>query len=98
MAVSLEALQHQGERDLEVGNAIVRERKRFESGRLVVHLDYPDGGTDDFEWQLFTPAEMVSLANLIGLALIGSCTDFDIAIEPSPAQPRIQFVLERRDG
>ena len=77
-------------------NGIVRERKRVENGRLFVHLDYPDGGHDDFEWQLFTPSEMISLAKSIGLTLIVSCTDFDMAVEPCPAKPRIQFVLARR--
>jgi hypothetical protein len=39
---------------------------------------------------------MVSLADSVGLALIVSCTDFDMAEEPCPAKSRIQFVLERR--
>jgi SAM-dependent methyltransferase len=88
---------HQGERDFELPDGIVRERKRVEDGRLFVHLDYPDDGHDDFEWQLFTPTEMISLADSVGLALIVSCTDFDMAVEPSPTKPRLQFVLERRD-
>jgi Methyltransferase domain len=87
---------HQGERDFELPDGIVRERKRVEDGRLFVHLDYPDSGHDDFEWQLFNPSEMTSLADSVGLALIASCTDFDMAVEPCPAKPRIQFVLERR--
>jgi SAM-dependent methyltransferase len=86
---------HQGERDLGLPDGIVRERKSVEGGRLFVHLDYPDGSADDFEWQLFTPSEMSSLADSVDLALIASCTDYDMAVEPCPAQPRIQFVLER---
>jgi len=86
---------HQGERNFELPGGIVRERKRFESDRLFVHLDYPDGSVDDFEWQLFTPAEMISLSGPIGLDLIISCTEFDRMVEPSPANPRMQFVLER---
>lgn len=86
---------HQGERNLELADGIVRERKHVENGRLFVHLDYPDGGHDDFEWQLFTPSEMISLVDSIGLALVVSCTDFDMAVEPCPAKPRIQFILER---
>jgi SAM-dependent methyltransferase len=86
---------HYGEREFELPGGIVRERKRVKEGRLLVHLDYPDGGADDFEWQLFTPAEMISMAGPIGLDLIVSCTEFDRKVEPSPAQPRIQFVLER---
>src|ERR1700730_1741033 len=88
---------HQGERDFELADGIVREKKHVEKGRLIGRLDYPDGGCDDFAWQLFVPAEMTSLADSVGLDLIVSCTDFDPAVEPSPAKPRIQFVLERRD-
>jgi SAM-dependent methyltransferase len=86
---------HYGEREFELPDGIVRERKRVERGRLFVHLDYPDGGADDFEWQLFTPAEMIPITGPIGLDLIVSCTEFDRRMEPSPAQPRMQFVLER---
>jgi len=89
---------HQGERDLELPDGIVRERKRVEDGRLFVHLDYPDGGYDDFEWELFTPAQMISLADSTGLNLTISCTDFNMAVEPSSGNPRIQFVLERRSA
>ena len=87
---------HQGQRDLELQNGIVREKKHVQDDRLFVHLDYPDGGHDDFEWQLFTAAEMISLADSVGLKLVVSCTDFDMAVEPCPAKPRIQFVLVRQ--
>jgi SAM-dependent methyltransferase len=86
---------HQGERDFELPDAIIRERKRVENNRLFVHLDYPNGGHDDFEWQLFTTSEMISLADSAGLILIASCTDLDVAAEPCATKPRIQFVLER---
>jgi SAM-dependent methyltransferase len=91
-------LLHQGEREFELSNGTVRERKRVEDGRLFVHLDYPGGGQDDFEWQLFTPAEMRAFADSVGLTLLVSCTDFDEKKEPSLAKPRIQFVLERGVG
>jgi len=87
---------HQGERDLELPDVVVRERKRVEDGRLFVHLDYPHGCYDDFEWELFNREQMISLADSAGLDLIAAATDFDIAVEPSPTKPRIQFVLERR--
>jgi SAM-dependent methyltransferase len=86
---------HQGKRDFELPDGIVHEKKYMNDGRLSVHLDYPDGGIDDFEWQLFTTSEMVSLAVSVDMALIVSCTDFDMATEPSSAEPRVQFVLER---
>ena len=86
---------HQGERELETASGVVRESKRLNGDRLRVQLDYPDGAHEEFEWQLFTPAKMISLAQSVGLALLLSCTDFDTTITPSPAKPRIQFVLER---
>ena len=85
----------QGERNFDLSNGIVRERKRVEAGRLFVHLDYPNGGDDDFEWQLFTPLQMGALADSVGLSLIISCTDFDLRKKPSNVKPRMQFVLER---
>ena len=85
----------QGERDLESPYGTVRESKWVENGRLFVKLDYPDGDGDAFEWQLFSPGQMVALADSAGLALNLSCTDFDVAAEPDSANPRIQFMLER---
>lgn len=85
---------HQGERELEMASGVVRESKRLNGDRLHVQLDYPDGAHEEFEWQLFTPAKMISLAQSVGLDLLLSCTDFDATITPSPAKPRIQFVLE----
>ena len=86
---------HQGERELETASGVVRESKRLIGDRLCVQLDYPDGAHEEFEWQLFPPAQMISLAQSVGLGLILSCADFDTASTPSPAKPRIQFVLER---
>jgi SAM-dependent methyltransferase len=86
---------HEGERDLNTPNGTVRERKHVDGNRLFVHLYYPDGGHERFEWQLFTPAQMISLGRSIGLELLFSCTDFDPANPPCAAKPRIQFVLER---
>jgi SAM-dependent methyltransferase len=87
---------HQGERDLEMPAGVVRENKRMNEGRLLVHLVYPDGIEEDFEWQLFTVTEMQALAESIGLRLIVACSDFDSSTPPEVDNPRIQFVLERR--
>src|SRR6266496_4666853 len=86
---------HQGERELETASGVVRESKRLIGDRLCVQLDYPDGAHEEFEWQLFPPAQMISLAQSVGLGLILSFADLDTASTPSPAKPRIQFVLER---
>ena len=86
---------HQGERDLEMQAGIVRENKNVRDGRLFVHLRYPDGAEEDFEWQLFTGKEMQALAESAGLTVIVACTDFHRSTTPQVENPRVQFVLER---
>jgi SAM-dependent methyltransferase len=87
---------HQGRYEFKTSGGIVRETKHIEEDRLFVHLDYPDGGEDNFEWQLFTPARMSSMAESIGLRRLLACTAFDEITPPSPKNPRVQFVFERR--
>ncbi len=77
---------------------MVREAKYLRKSRLFVHLDDPDGGVDDFDWQLFTPAERVSLADSVGLAVIVTCADFNAGLKPSSQLSRGQFVLECREA
>jgi SAM-dependent methyltransferase len=88
---------HQGERELETSRGIVRENKRMAGDRLFVELQYPSGTRERFEWQLFTPAQMTELARSVGLALLVSCTDFDVNVPALSSKPRLQFVLERRE-
>src|SRR2546423_60554 len=88
-------IAHQGERTFDTPSGIVREEKRIDHGRLRVHLTYPDGAAEDFEWQLFAPAEMKSLGEAAGLTLVTACTNFDAAEKPNAANPRIQFVLQK---
>jgi SAM-dependent methyltransferase len=86
---------HQGERELETPAGIARENKHIEGDRLFVHLIYPDGAEEDFEWQMLTPAQMKSLAESAGCDLLIFCTDFNAETKPGPENPRIQFVLQR---
>lgn len=88
-------VQHQGEHDLKTWAGIVSERKMVRDGRLFVQLAYPDGMKEDFEWQLFTPGQMDSLAKALALVLIRACTGYNATAEPNPANPRIQFVLQK---
>jgi SAM-dependent methyltransferase len=88
-------MAHEGERILETPSGVVCERKRVDDGRLLVHLTYPDGADEDFDWQLFTPAELKSFAESAGLTLVTACTNFDAAEKPNAANPRIQFVVQK---
>jgi SAM-dependent methyltransferase len=84
----------QGERELNTPLGVVREQKRVDDDRLFVQLHYPDGAQEQFEWQLFAPEQMKQLAKSVGLSLLIAGMDFDATRRPSPANPRIQFVLE----
>ncbi|MFL6514070.1 MAG: class I SAM-dependent methyltransferase [Chthoniobacterales bacterium] len=86
---------HEGAHEFQVPAGTVHELKRVEENRLFVNLIYPSGEHEDFEWQLFTPEAIDSVARRVGLSLKLSCTDFDGSTAPSPSNPRIQFVLDR---
>jgi SAM-dependent methyltransferase len=86
---------HQGDRELTSPLGTVHEKKRVSGDRLLVQLDYPDGAQERFEWQLFAPEQIEELAKPIGFVLQTACSDFNTKNLPSPADPRIQFVLER---
>jgi SAM-dependent methyltransferase len=86
---------HQGAYEFQTPDGIVQETKCVEEDRLFVRLDYPDGSEDNFEWQLFSPPRMLSMAESVGLRQLLACTAFDEATLPSPTNPRIQFLFER---
>jgi SAM-dependent methyltransferase len=89
-------IAHQGTRDFRLPAGQVRETLRVEGGRLFVHLVYPDRSAEDFEWQIFTPAEMADFARSAGLEVIVACTDFSSSAAPSPDKTRLQFVFEKK--
>ena len=86
----------EGEREIVRDGARIHERRRMTGNRLRVHLEYePSGFTEEFEWELYTPAEFAILALRAGLRPLGSFADFDESIAASPDRPRMQLVLER---
>ncbi|HEY4285179.1 MAG TPA: class I SAM-dependent methyltransferase, partial [Chthoniobacterales bacterium] len=82
---------NQGDRDLPTKRGIVKETKRVLDERLFVHLNYPDGEEEDFEWQLFTPPQLRQLAQSVGFDLLVSCSSFDQTQSPDRINPRVQF-------
>jgi Predicted RNA methylase len=85
----------QGKRYLKTTAGEVMENKQVRGNRLLVELQYPDGGRDQFEWQLFSPNEMMRLAESLDLTMLASCSDYDCASIVSGGKPRTQFLLER---
>lgn len=86
----------QGERRFEQQGRTVREIRTVTGGRLVVELHYGDGGGDRFDWQLFTPDELIDFAGHCGWERRRVCAGFDPAAAPDGSQPRVQYLLVRR--
>lgn len=84
-----------GRRELIMRAGTVLETKSMVGSRLRVQLEYPDGGAEWFEWQVFTQDEMASFAARAGLRLMRVFQDFDPAAVPHPDKPKVQFLLER---
>lgn len=87
--------RHEGKRTITLPHATVIETKRICANRLLVHLEYPDGSADGFDWQLFTPDQMAALAKSAGLEVVGCCVNFDNAALPHGDNPKMQIVLRR---
>lgn len=64
--------------------------------RLTVQIAYDDAPPDVVEWQLYTPDAITALAGDLGLITVLACADFDDARPPTPNNPRMQLVFERR--
>jgi hypothetical protein len=64
------------ERELKGPGGIVRETKRLQGDRLFVHLDYPHGSEESFEWQLSSSDQIDSMAESGVLSQLLGCTDF----------------------
>ncbi len=79
---------HPGEHSLKTAAGEVRETKRVKGDRLFVRLNYPDGGEDQFEWQLFTPATIAALGESVGLRQMFWCSNFDAKACDWQASPR----------
>jgi SAM-dependent methyltransferase len=83
-----------GERVLERDGARIHERRTMAEGRLHVSLRYErDGGSDDFEWQLYTPAELAALGEQVGLTARLVCSGFDERIGASDEYSLMQAVF-----
>lgn len=64
--------------------------------RLTCSLSYDDGSEGDtFEWRLYTPDEIQTLATRLGFRCIVACAWFDEHLAPSAEHTRMQFVFER---
>jgi len=80
----------------ERGGTRFEAQRTWSGSRLTVTLRYASGGSDEFEWRIYAPAELSEICSSAGFLPILSCALFDDSLEPSADYARMQFVLERR--
>lgn len=89
--------QHQGTYQYQRNGRPYTDTKHVQNGRLTVHLDYgPTAPPDHFEWQLYTPTEITTLAAPHHLHPLLTCTNFDQTQPPSADLPRMQLIFEKQ--
>lgn len=78
-------------------DVIVYESISLRNHRLHVELTY-DGRDDHdaFDWQMYTPGELATLAESVGLRAIAQHADWDMHTAPDATHARYQSILERR--
>ncbi|MHA2090544.1 MAG: hypothetical protein ACW98K_06760, partial [Candidatus Kariarchaeaceae archaeon] len=64
--------------------------------RLEVILAYSNSSdSDQFQWQVFSPASIQNLGTKIGFGSVTICADFDLKEKASEFHPRMQVIMER---
>ncbi|MHA2171807.1 MAG: class I SAM-dependent methyltransferase [Candidatus Kariarchaeaceae archaeon] len=87
---------NQGEREYSFGEATIVERKTMREDRLEVILAYSNSSdSDQFQWQVFSPASIQNLGTKIGFGSVTICADFDLNEKASEFHPRMQVIMER---
>lgn len=77
------------------GGERVHEEKSMRAGRLTVTLTYESGGSDGFDWQVFTPDELARFASGCGFVEVTRAAAFDSTKKPAGESPRMQFAFRR---
>ena len=86
------------EEDTSLRNGIeVHTQRKWQGSRLKVDLAYSNGGTDRFEWYVYTPHEFVETCISCGLSHVLSCSWFNEEIRTSAEHARMQLVFEKPD-
>ncbi len=71
----------------------IPQMSRLVDNRLLVTLDTRGQGVQNFDWRVYSPGEFRALAEGAGFSVALACTQFNAAMPPSAASPRMQFVL-----
>lgn len=75
--------------------ARVATKRTWLGNRLRVNLIYATGGSDEFEWRLYTPSEFSQVCNSVGLETLLACAWFNESLPASAEHARMQLVVQR---
>jgi SAM-dependent methyltransferase len=76
---------------------VVHESISLSAQRLCVNLTYDDRSERDaFDWQVYAPHELATLAESVGLRTIAQHADWDVHSSPGAEHARYQSIVERR--
>jgi SAM-dependent methyltransferase len=85
-----------GTRQYLLDDVMVTEKKMMRGGRLNVVISYEGQQEPEvYNWRLYSPFEVVELAELYGFHLLLTCTNFLESAPPSREHPRVQYVMEK---
>jgi SAM-dependent methyltransferase len=77
------------------GGVPVRTHRTWLGNRLRVRLFYGSDQSDEFEWRVYTPAELAALGAAAGLHPVQLCAWFNEELTPSAEHARMQLIFER---
>lgn len=85
----------QGTQDVERGGVTIKVTNKLTGNRLESHLDYGEGRSDTFEWQLYTLGEIWTLASTFNLRSRLSCAECNEAKAVTAESASMQLVFEK---
>jgi SAM-dependent methyltransferase len=86
-----------GEREFEINGKQIVERRTVTDGQLRVELSFDKAEVDLFQWQIYSPEELIQVCASAGLSLVLACSGFDETKPPSDQTARYQLVLQRQE-
>ena len=87
---------HLGSYTTERRGVKIHTSNRMQGDRLFVEIRYTGGDGDNFDWQLYSPVDIQSLAAGFGLQPLQVCSGYNLQQSASADLPLYQTVFEKR--
>ena len=90
-------INHLGKYEFTRNGINITETKTIKNGRLFNQLEYHElQKIDNYDFQIFTSVEIISLAEKFDFETISKCSDYNTENQPNNENPRMQFVFEKK--